>query len=103
MAGTDNIPLEVLACDLTVFAPGEGAEHARLLGLVRGATLAREELEDGWRFILTPDGFAAAAGWAGYERRCCEFFDFRLEWPSQGPPTLTVTGPPCTKELLSAW
>jgi hypothetical protein len=104
MARTGDIPLDLVACDLTVFSPGEGASHAELLTLVREATRSREELPDGWRFDLEPSGFAPAAQWIGYERRCCGFFDFQLHWPSaRGNPTLTVTGPPGAKEMLANW
>ncbi len=104
MARTDDIPLELVACDLTVFAPGEGARHAQLLTLVREASSGREELPDGWRWELDPSGFAPAAEWIGYERRCCGFFDFHLEWPSAcANPSLTVTGPPDAKAMLADW
>lgn len=103
MARTDDIPLEVVACDLTVFSPDEGPRHAELLARVRASTRAREELPDGWRFELDSSGFAAAAEWIGYERRCCGFYDFRLDWSSGGVPTLTVTGPPAGKAMLADW
>ncbi|MEX0783444.1 MAG: hypothetical protein WD557_12395, partial [Dehalococcoidia bacterium] len=98
-----DIPLDVVACDLTVFEPGEGLRHAELLQSVRGATRGREELADGWRFALDGSAFAWAAEWIGYERRCCGFFDFRLEWLSGQEPVLTVTGPPGAKEMLAGW
>jgi hypothetical protein len=105
MARADDIPVDVVACDLTVFEPGEGARHAELLGLVRGATRSREELADGWRFVIDGSAFSAAAEWIGYERRCCGFFDFRLEWESGGEPALvvTVTGPEGAKGMLTGW
>jgi hypothetical protein len=95
--------MDVVACDLTVFEPGEGARHAELLRTVRGATRSREELPDGWRFVLDGAVFAPAAEWIGYERRCCGFFDFRLEWASGGEPELTVRGPSGAKEMLADW
>ena len=104
MARTDDIPLDVVACDLTVFSPDEGPRHAELLALVRAATSAREELADGWRFVLDPSGLAAAAEWIGYERRCCSFFDFRFEWLSASAyPALVITGPPSAKAMLADW
>ncbi len=104
MTRTDDIPLDVVACDLTVFAASDGARHAELLGLVRGASRGREELPDGWSWELDPSGFAPAAEWIGYERRCCAFFDFRLDWPSASAnPSLTVTGPPAAKAMLADW
>ncbi len=103
MPRTDDIPVNVAACDLTVFQPGEGARHAELLDLVRAAVRSRAELPDGWRLSLDPEAFAAVAEWIGYERRCCGFFDFRLEWASGAPPSLTITGPPGVKEMLAHW
>lgn len=103
MARADDVSIDLVACDLAVFEPGEGARHAELLSLVRGATRGRQELPDGWRFVLEGQAFAAAAEWIGYERRCCSFFDFHLQWLSGQEPALTVTGPPGAKEMLAGW
>ena len=103
MPRTEDIPLDVVACDLTVFEPGEGARHAALLARVRSATRTRRALRGGWRFTLDPAAFAAAAEWVTYERRCCAFFDFRLDWPSGAEPVLTITGPEGASELLVGW
>ncbi len=103
MARADEFPLPVVACDLTVFEPGARARHAQLLALLRAAVLTRDELTDGSRFTLDASAFAVAAEWITYERRCCGFFDFRLDWPSAGNPSLTITGPPGAKEMLADW
>ncbi len=104
MARLDDLPLDVVACDLTVFSPEEGARHAELLDTVRQAILKAEELDSGYRFTLGPAAFPAAAEWFTYERRCCAFFDFALAWPSDAPnPTLTLTGPEGTKAFLDAF
>ena len=104
MARADDLPLDVVACDLTVFAPEEGARHAELLDTVRNAILETEELASGYRFTLGPAAFAAAAEWFVYERRCCAFFDFALAWPSNAPnPMITLTGPEGTKTFLSSF
>jgi hypothetical protein len=99
----DVIPLDAISCDLTVFERGEGRRHAELVALLRAATQAREELPQGWRFVLAPEAFAAAAEWITYERRCCAFFDFTLDWPAAAGPVLTITGPAEAKRFLADW
>jgi hypothetical protein len=103
MTRIEDIPVGVVACDRTVFEPGEGARHIELLDHVRSGIVGRAELQDGWRLTLDPAAFAAAAEWITYERRCCAFFDFRLDWSSGAPPTLTITGPEGAKAVLAGW
>ena len=55
------------------------------------------------KLVIDGGAFPAAAEWIGYERRCCGFFDFRLEWESGGEPALVVTGPEGAKGMLTGW
>jgi hypothetical protein len=65
---------------------------------------AREELEDGYRFrFAKADVLARLLRVIEAERKCCRFLRFEvLLEPDLGPISLTVTGPPGTREFLAA-
>ena len=73
-----------------------------LPGLVRRAE-SREELADGLRFRFPSDAWSALAATVDAERQCCRFlqFDITVE-PDGGPIWLSLTGPPGTREFVSA-
>jgi hypothetical protein len=74
-----------------------------LPSLIAGAE-AREELEDGYRFrFAKADVLAHLLRVIEAERKCCRFLRFEvLLEPDLGPISLTVTGPPGTREFLAA-
>ncbi len=80
-AGTHQEPL---ACRLDALTPEERKEHARLIDEVMGSVTEKKELPNGYAFHLRPgaEAWAQAVQLAGFERRCCPFFDIKLEWKS---------------------
>ena len=73
-----------------------------LPGLVRRAE-SREDITNGVRFRFPAHALSAVATTVDAERRCCRFlrFDITVE-PDGGPISLTLGGPPGTREFLSA-
>lgn len=75
---------------------------ALLPGLV-GRADSREETPAGIRMRLPADALSAILETVDAERQCCRFlrFDITVE-PDGGPIWLELTGPPGTREFLSA-
>jgi len=79
--------------------------EATLLQQLKSAVIARAELPDGYSFELINEkkSLNLAAEVIAAERECCPFLKFCLSTePNLGPLRLTITGPPGTKEFLSA-
>jgi hypothetical protein len=63
------------------------------------------ELADGYAFELDGGRFSIKelATWTDFERRCCPFFDFNLEWRREnGPMTLRLTGRDGVKPFIKS-
>jgi hypothetical protein len=75
---------------------------ALLPGLARRA-VSREDIADGVRLRVPADAWSALAAVVNAERHCCQFlrFDITVE-PDGGPISLSLTGPPGTREFLAA-
>ena len=92
-----------VACTLT-----PEALHARreglLMGLVRRAE-RREDLANGLRLEFAPSGdtIASIARVVEAERQCCRFLRFGMTVePDGGQVFLELTGPPGTRDFVSA-
>ena len=92
-----------IACTLT-----PEALHARreglLMELVRRA-VRREDLANGLRLEFAPSGdtIASIARVVEAERHCCRFLRFGMTVePDDGPVFLELTGPPGTRDFVSA-
>jgi hypothetical protein len=73
-----------------------------LPGLVRRAD-SREDILDGVRFRFPGNALSAVATTVDAERQCCRFVRFNITVePDGGPISLTLSGPPGTREFLSA-
>jgi hypothetical protein len=73
-----------------------------LPGLVQKAQ-SREVLADGFRFQFAAETWPALMQTIDAERRCCRFLRFEIiVEPDGGPVCVSVTGPPGTREFLSA-
>lgn len=90
-------------CNLKALTPAERAEHqtlgARLLASIRGT----DELANGYVFSLDGSQLSIRdiATWVDFERRCCPFFDFAVEWRREnGPVTLRLSGREGVKEFI---
>ena len=92
-----------VACTL-----GPGALKARREGLLTELLQRAEqiqELSDGYclRFAASDDVLVRLARAIDAERQCCRFLRFHLTVePDEGPVVVELTGPPGTREFLSA-
>jgi hypothetical protein len=83
------------ACDMTAIAVNQRDEHLSNLNRIFAAVEEITELPDGYLFCLSnkSDLLLAAARFIELERKCCPFFDFRLDVEREGGPIrLSVTG-----------
>jgi hypothetical protein len=92
-------------CNLKALTAAERTEHSKRGTQLVESILRRTELEDGYAFEV--DGrrvsFTDLAAWTEFERRCCPFFDFNLEWRREnGPVTLRLTGRNGVKQFIEA-
>ena len=92
-----------VACSLT--EPELAARRAGVLGEVRRSALEARWIADGvqLRFSPEPAVLSLLATFIDLERRCCAFLRFQLAVePGGGPVWLTLTGPPGSREFLTA-
>ena len=90
-------------CNLKALTTAERTEHSQLGMRLVESIVRRTELADGYAFEV--DGrrvsFTDLAAWTEFERRCCPFFDFNLEWRrDNGPVTLRLTGRNGVKQFI---
>jgi hypothetical protein len=73
-----------------------------LSGLVRRAD-RKEDIADGLRFRFPSDALSLVVSTVDAERQCCRFLRFEITVePDDGPIWLSLSGPPGTREFLSA-
>lgn len=86
--------------------PGElNARAAQLQPGIVAAANARHAIENGFRFEFQPDSelLASIVRMIDAERKCCRFLRFQLTVEAAGGPVvLEVTGPPGSREFLTA-
>jgi arsenate reductase len=90
--------------NLAAFDTEQKLHYTFLVDHLRRAMQAREDLPDGYAYILLADTSTCvqAMEFVTMERHCCPFLSFRLEIPSEdGPLTLSLIGPEGAKELLA--
>lgn len=90
-------------CNLKALTAAERQEHQQLTGRLTESILRSVEIADGYAFEV--DGRRVSvkdlASWTEFERRCCPFFDFTLEWRREnGPVTLRLTGRDGVKQFI---
>ena len=84
------------------------ALNARREGLLAALVLraeVREELPDGYRLRFVPETgvLSSIAETIEAERQCCRFLRFGVTVePDGGPISLELTGPPGTREFVTA-
>jgi hypothetical protein len=103
MRRKDDQPMTNLPVVCTLTPDTIATRKAGVLpGLVQRAD-GREEVADGIRFRLPPDALSAVLTTVEAERQCCRFlsFDISIE-PDGGPIWLSLSGPPGTRDFLSA-
>jgi hypothetical protein len=92
-----------IMCTLTPVALQ--ARREGLLADLRRRAESHEELPHGHRLRFTPAGdiLAVIAHTIDAERQCCRFLRFNITVePDGGPIALELTGPPGTREFISA-
>jgi hypothetical protein len=97
------LPDSPFACNLKALTPAERTAHRQLTQRLLPAVRGTREMTDGYAFELDTHqlGVADLASWVDFERRCCPFFDFHLEWRREnGPVTLQLTGRDGVKEFI---
>ena len=92
-------------CNVKALTAPERSEHLQLTTRLAESISRRVELADGYAFEV--DGrrvsFTDLAAWTEFERRCCPFFDFNLEWRREnGPVTLRLTGRDGVKQFIQS-
>jgi hypothetical protein len=93
-----------LACDLDAISANDRPRYSELRRMVAASVTARRELPDGFALQISTERMALAqvAEWISLERKCCPFFEFRIEIaPGSGPVWLSLTGRAGVKEFLS--
>ena len=94
----NNLPI---ACTLTPDALS--ARKAGLLARVVRQATERVDIEDGVSLSFPAGAFADVAAVIDAERVCCRFLQFTLVVePDSGPLSLSLTGPPGTRDFLDA-
>jgi hypothetical protein len=90
-------------CNLKALTPAERAEHLGLTARMLPAIRESREISDGYTFELDAHRVAVKdlATWVDFERRCCPFFDFQIDWRREnGPLMLQLTGRTGVKEFI---
>jgi hypothetical protein len=93
-----------LACDLDAISAGDRPRYNELRRMVGTAVTGKRELPDGIAVRIATERMSLAqlAEWISFERKCCPFFEFRIEVaPKSGPVWLSLTGRPGVKEFLA--
>ena len=94
-----------LACDLTAISATDRPRYNELRRMLAAAAIGKRDLPDGIAIQIATDKIALPqlAEWISFERRCCPFFEFRIDLaPESGPVWLTLTGRPGVREFLAA-
>jgi hypothetical protein len=90
-------------CNLKALTATERNEHLQLSKRLAAAVLSTVEVADGYAFEIDSRQVSVRdlATWTEFERRCCPFFDFTLEWRREhGPVTLRLTGRDGVKQFI---
>jgi len=94
-----------LACNMSVFTPAQREAHIQTTTeLIQGVQAVRD-IENGYefRFPNETDFISKVAEFISNERLCCPFLEFNLNIrSSDGPVSLSLTGPIGTQEFLRA-
>ena len=94
-----------LACDLTAISATDRPRYNELRRMVAAAVVGTRELADGLAIRIDTERIALSqlAEWISFERKCCPFFEFRIDLaPESGPVWLSMTGRAGVKEFLAA-
>jgi len=104
-AGQDKKAETPFYCNLKALTAAEREVHQRLSMRLAGSILHTVEIPEGYEFQVDSRRVSMKdlAAWTEFERRCCPFFDFILEWRREnGPVTLRLTGREGVKQFIRA-
>ena len=93
-----------LACDLDAISAGDRPRYNELRKMLAASAVGKRELADGIAVQISTERMALAhlAEWISLERKCCPFFEFKIEVaPASGPVWLSLTGRPGVKVFLA--
>ena len=93
-----------LACDLTAISASARPRYHELRRAVAASVIGKRELQDGLAIQIDVGRIALPqiAEWISFERKCCPFFEFRIDLaPESGPVWLSLTGRAGVKEFIS--
>jgi hypothetical protein len=93
-----------LACNLDAISPSDRPRYDELRRMLRAAAAGKSELPNGVAIQIASERMTLAelAEWISFERKCCPFFEFRIDVaPESGPVRLSLTGRAGVKEFLS--
>jgi hypothetical protein len=93
-----------IACDLDAISAGDRPRYNELRKMLTASAIGKRELPDGIAVQISTEGMPLPqlAEWISFERKCCPFFDFRIEIaPASGPVWLSLTGRSGVKEFLA--
>ena len=93
-----------LACDLSAISASDRPHYNELRRAVAASVVGKRELPDGLAVQIDIDRIALPqiAEWISFERKCCPFFEFRIDLaPDLGPVWLSLTGRAGVKEFIS--
>jgi hypothetical protein len=93
-----------LACDLDAISASERPRYNELRRMLAASAAGKRELPDGIAVQISTERMALAqiAEWIALERKCCPFFEFKIEVaPESGPVWLSLTGRAGVKEFLA--
>jgi len=93
-----------LACELDAISATDRPRYNELRRMLAAAIAGRRELPDGIAIQISTERMELAqlAEWISFERKCCPFFEFKIDVaPKSGPVWLSLTGRPGVKEFLA--
>jgi hypothetical protein len=93
-----------LACDLGAISASDRPRYHELRRAVAASVVGKRELPDGLAVQIDTARIALPqlAEWISFERKCCPFFEFRIDLASgSGPVWLSLTGRAGVKEFIS--
>ena len=93
-----------LACDLGAISASDRPRYHELRRAVAAWVVGKRELADGLAIQIDIGRIALPelAEWISFERKCCPFFEFRIDLASgSGPVWLSLTGRAGVKEFIT--
>ena len=93
-----------LACDLGAISASDRPRYHELRRAVAASVIGKRELPDGLAIQINTARIALPqlAEWISFERKCCPFFEFRIDLaPDSGPVWLSLTGRAGVKEFIT--